>query len=81
MSAGYDTIDRDIFQYQIVGVAEEMSRALRRSAYSPVIWDMYDYACALFSTNGDMLAQSRTIPAQLGTMGTALQPHDRRHPA
>lgn len=72
MSAAYDTIDRDIFQYQIVGVAEEMSRALRRSAYSPVIWDMYDYACALFSTQGDMLAQSRTIPAQLGTMGTAL---------
>lgn len=72
MSAAYDTIDRDVFQYQIVGVAEEMSRALRRSAYSPVIWDMYDYACALFSTQGDMLAQSRTIPAQLGTMGTAL---------
>jgi N-methylhydantoinase B len=73
MAERHDTIDRDIFQYQIVGVAEEMSRALRRSAYSPVIWDMYDYACALFSTKGEMLAQSRTIPAQLGTMGTALE--------
>ena len=33
---------------------------------------MYDYACAIFSPGGEMLAQSQTIPAQLGTMGTAL---------
>lgn len=68
-----DSIDRDIFQSQIVGVVEEMSRALRRSAFSSIIWDMYDYACAVFTPAGEMLAQSNTIPAQLGIMSTALR--------
>lgn len=67
-----DTISRDIFQYQATGIAEEMSRALRRTAYSSIIWNMYDYSCAIFNPNGEMLSQSYTIPAQLGTMGTAL---------
>lgn len=72
MTSPVDTIERDIFQHQLAGTAEEMSRALRRSAFSSVVWDMYDYACAIFSPGGEMLAQSQTIPAQLGTMGTAL---------
>ncbi|MGE0714666.1 MAG: hydantoinase B/oxoprolinase family protein [Alphaproteobacteria bacterium] len=73
MGRNYGTIDRDIFQHQVVGIAEEMSRALRRTAYSSIIWDMYDYACAIFTTEGELLAQAQTIPAQLGTMSTALE--------
>jgi N-methylhydantoinase B len=73
MLHGFTSIDRDIFQAQLVGIAEEMSSALRRSAYSPIIWDMYDYSCAIFTPKGEMLAQSETIPAQLGTMSTALE--------
>ena len=46
MSRNYGSVDRDIFQHQVVGIAEEMSRALRRTAYSSIIWDSYDYACA-----------------------------------
>ncbi|CAM3617757.1 Hydantoinase B/oxoprolinase domain-containing protein [Bordetella sputigena] len=72
MSQESATIDRDIFQHQLVGIAEEMSRALRRSAYSSIIWDMYDYATAMFTPEGEMLAQSETVTAQLGTMATAL---------
>jgi N-methylhydantoinase B len=33
---------------------------------------MYDYACGLFSPDGQMIAQAKTIPAQLGIMSTAL---------
>lgn len=73
MSHAFTSIDRDIFQAQLLGIAEEMSSALRRSAYSPIIWDMYDYSCAIFTADGEMLAQSETIPAQLGTMSTALE--------
>lgn len=69
----HSSIDRDVFHHQLAGVAEEMSEALRRSAHSSIIWDVYDYACALFTPGADMLAQAETIPAQLGTMGTALR--------
>lgn len=67
-----DAIDRDTFQHEIVSAAEEMSMALRRSAYSSIIWDMYDYACGILLPGGDLLAQAETIPAQLGIMRAAL---------
>lgn len=81
MSRNFGSIDRDIFQYQAVGIAEEMSRALRRTAYSSIIWDSYDYACAVFSAGGEMLAQAKSIPCQLGIMSTALAHMLRRFPA
>ena len=65
------SIERDIFQRRMVGVAEEMSAALRRSAFSSMIWDMYDYSCAVFTPEGRMLAQAETIAAQLGIMEIA----------
>ena len=72
-SANVDPITRDVFQRALVGIAEEMSMALRRAAYSSIIWDMYDYACGLFTPDGEMMAQAKTIPAQLGIMSTALK--------
>jgi len=73
MSTIENILDRDVFQYQVAAIAEEMSAALRRSAFSPIIWDMLDYSCALFAPGGEMLAQAETIPAQLGVMTFALQ--------
>lgn len=67
-----DPIARDVFQHQVRGIAEEMSMSLRRAAFSSIIWDMYDYACGLFTPDGDMLSQAETIPAQLGIMSTAI---------
>ena len=74
-----DAIERDIFQHQIVGIAEEMSVALRRTAYSSIIWDMYDYACGIFNSNIEMISQSETIPGQLGIMPLALKTYDRKY--
>jgi N-methylhydantoinase B len=68
-----DPITRDVFQQQLVGIAEEMSVSLRRAAYSSIIWDMYDYSCGLFTPDCEMIAQAETIAAQLGIMSTALR--------
>ncbi|MEM7407323.1 MAG: hydantoinase B/oxoprolinase family protein [Pseudomonadota bacterium] len=65
------TVRRDIFQRRVAGVAEEMSASLRRSAFSSIIWEMYDYSCALFTPDGQMIAQAETIAAQLGIMESA----------
>jgi len=67
-----DPISRDVFQHQVRGIAEEMSMSLRRAAFSSIIWDMYDYACGVFTPDGEMLSQADTIPAQLGIMSTAI---------
>ena len=68
-----DPISRDVFQHQVQGVAEEMSVALRRAAFSSIIYDMYDYACGLFTPEGEMISQAETIPVQLGIMPTAIR--------
>lgn len=80
MSQTVDSISRDVFQHQTHSVAEEMSMALRRAAFSSIIWDMYDYSCGLFSPSGDMIAQAETIPAQLGIMSTAIRYMFKRIP-
>jgi N-methylhydantoinase B len=66
-------IDRDVFQHEIIAAAEEMSAVLRRSAFSPIIWDMIDYACGILDPAGNMVAQAPTIPAQLGIMPMAFR--------
>ncbi len=68
-----DSVARDVFQSQVAGIAEEMSMALRRAAFSSIIWDMYDYSCGLFTPDGEMLSQAETVPAQLGVMSTAIR--------
>ncbi len=68
-----DAISRDVFQHEVVSIAEEMSVALCRSAFSPIIWDMIDYACGLLDPEGNTIAQAPTIPAQLGIMPTAFR--------
>lgn len=73
MTNAGDQLDRDVFQHRLVGIAEEMSAALRRAAFSPIIWDMYDYSCALLTPDGEMMAQAETIPAQLGLMSIAFR--------
>lgn len=54
--------------------ASEMSEALRRSAHSPIIREMFDYSCAVFTADGETVAQDDLIPAFLGTMASTL-PH------
>jgi N-methylhydantoinase B len=49
-----------------------MSRALRRSAYSAIIYDMLDYSCAMFGPRGELVSQAENLPAQLGVMSSVM---------
>jgi N-methylhydantoinase B len=57
----------------LVATTGEMSESLRRSSYSPIIREMLDYSCAIFTPEGEMTAQTETIPALLGAMAIALR--------
>ena len=73
-------ITRDVFQNRMIGVADEMSAALRSSAFSSIIFDMYDYACAVLTPKGEIIAQAETIAAQLGIMAHACETIDQTLP-
>jgi N-methylhydantoinase B len=65
---GVDPTRLEIFKNVFHSVAEEMGAALRRSAFSPNIKERRDYSCAVYDTDGHVLAMGDHMPVHLGSM-------------
>ena len=68
-----DPVTFEVVAAALTSVAEEMGLVLKRSSYSPIIRDMDDFSCALFTADGDLVAQADYIPAQLGAMSLVVK--------
>jgi N-methylhydantoinase B len=68
-----DTVTFEVMAAALQSAAEEMGNVLKRSSYSPIIRDMDDFSCALFTARGDLVAQADYIPAQLGAMSLVVK--------
>ena len=68
-----DPITMEILASGFHHIAEEMAVVEYRSSYSPIIREMLDFNCGLFTGDGRMVANSEQIPAQLGLMQFALE--------
>lgn len=68
-----DTVTFEVASAALLSAAEEMGSLLKRSSYSPIIRDMDDFSCALFTAEGDLVAQADYIPAQLGAMSLVVK--------
>jgi N-methylhydantoinase B len=68
-----DPIRLEIFKHLFASVAEEMGVTLQRTAYSPNIKERLDYSCALFTSDGRLLAQAAHIPVHLGAMPASVR--------
>jgi N-methylhydantoinase B len=58
----------EIFRHALTGIADEMSVALRRAAYSTNIKTRLDFSCSLLDGRARTIAQSFTQPIHLGTI-------------
>lgn len=58
----------EVFKNRFISVAEEMGMTLNRTAFSPNIKERRDYSCAVFDSNGNIIAQAAHIPVHLGSM-------------
>jgi N-methylhydantoinase B len=68
-----DPVMLTIIENAFISTAEEMSAALIRSSYSPIIREMLDASCAVFDGRGALIAQAENVPAQLGFMTYAIK--------
>lgn len=68
-----DPVTFEVIASGLQSAAEEMGAVLKRSSYSPIIRDMDDFSCAMFSAEGDLFAQADYIPAQLGAMSLVVR--------
>jgi N-methylhydantoinase B len=63
-----DGIVLEVARNQLASVADEMGTVLRRTSFSPNIKERMDCSAALFTAQGEMLAQAEHIPVHLGAM-------------
>jgi N-methylhydantoinase B len=63
-----DPISLEVFKNMFIPVAEEMGVTLLRTACSPNIKERPDFSCAMFDSQGQMVAQAAHVPVHLGAM-------------
>jgi N-methylhydantoinase B len=68
-----DPIKLEVMRNAYQSITEEMGAVLIRSAYSTNIKDRQDCSCALYSPEGEIIAQAEHIPLHLGAMACAVK--------
>jgi len=68
-----DPITFEVLRASFNVICEHMSATLRRTAYSPIIYDMVDFSNGLFSKEGELIGQAENCPAHLGSMHFSAQ--------
>jgi len=78
--AAADPVTLELFNRRFMGVAEAMGAALERTAQSVNIKERLDFSCALFDTDGGLVANAPHMPVHLGSMGASVRAVRDRHP-
>ena len=68
-----DPIILSIFSHRFMAIAEQMGRALQKTSVSTNVKERLDYSCALFSSDGGLVANAPHLPVHLGSMSTAVK--------
>src|SRR5262245_5906688 len=67
-----DPVTAEIVRCALASAADEMALALYRTAYSTVVRDTLDFSTSLCDADGQMIAQSVTIPLHMGSVPYAM---------
>jgi 5-oxoprolinase (ATP-hydrolysing) len=73
MGTSADPVMLEIFNNLFMSIAEQMGLRLQNTAYSVNIKERLDFSCALFDTQGNLIANAPHIPVHLGSMGESIK--------
>jgi N-methylhydantoinase B len=68
-----DAITLEVARNRFAAIADEMGVVLRRTSLSPNIKERADCSAAVFTADGEMLAQAEHIPVHLGSMPASVR--------
>ncbi|WP_226780467.1 hydantoinase B/oxoprolinase family protein [Oceaniglobus trochenteri] len=68
-----DPIMLEVFNNLFMSIAEQMGATLANTAYSVNIKERYDFSCAIFDPNGDLVANAPHVPVHLGSMSQSVR--------
>lgn len=63
-----DVVVLEVLRTRLARIAEDMGIVLRNTSFSPNIKERLDCSAAVFTPDGEMLAQAEHIPVHLGSM-------------
>jgi N-methylhydantoinase B len=67
-----DGVQLEILWSNLIGIVDERAKALQRIAFSPIVREAGDLACALFDRRGRMVAQANTgTPGHINSLAFA----------
>src|SRR3954454_6692736 len=68
-----DPITTEVIRHALNSAANQMKRALVRTAFSPIIYEVLDFAVAIYDTDVRLLAQAPSLPLFMGTMSFCVE--------
>ena len=74
-----DPVMLEVFNNLFMSVAEQMGATLANTAYSVNIKERYDFSCAIFDPDGDLVANAPHVPVHLGSMSESVRTILRRN--
>ncbi len=75
-----DPVALEVFNNLFMSTAQQMGRALQRTAVSTNIKERLDFSCAVFDAQGFLVANAPHIPVHLGAMGQSVRAVRDAHP-
>ncbi|MBL8370727.1 MAG: hydantoinase B/oxoprolinase family protein, partial [Burkholderiaceae bacterium] len=68
-----DPVMLEVFNNLFMNIAEQMGLQLQNTAYSVNIKERLDFSCALFDSEGHLIANAPHMPVHLGSMGESIK--------
>jgi 5-oxoprolinase (ATP-hydrolysing) len=68
-----DPVLLEVFNNLFMAIAEQMGVTLANTAYSVNIKERLDFSCALFDSEGSLIANAPHMPVHLGSMGESVK--------
>ncbi|MCY4087787.1 MAG: hydantoinase B/oxoprolinase family protein [Actinomycetia bacterium] len=68
-----DPVSTEVVRHSLNSAANQMKRALIRTAFSPVIYEVLDFAVAIYDRQIRLLAQAPSLPFFMGTMNFCVE--------
>lgn len=68
-----DPITTEVVRHALNSAANQMKRALIRTAFSPIIYEVLDFAVAIYDNHLRMISQAPSLPLFMGTLNYAVE--------
>ncbi len=75
-----DPVMLEVFNNLFMNIAEQMGLRLQNTAYSVNIKERLDFSCALFNSEGELIANAPHMPVHLGSMSESIKTVIERNP-